>query len=146
MSEPTASCPAEGERKRPLRLGRHQRIRSRRDFDRAYRQGSRARGEHLLAVVVENGLDHPRLGLSVGKAIWKSAVRRNRVRRIFREAFRLSQHDLPSGVDLVLIPARKGLEPELEATRRELVQLAHKALRRQREKLARRAEAEERPA
>lgn len=116
------------------RFRRHQRVRHRRDFERIYREGSRARGEVLVAVVIENGLPHARLGLSVGKAIWKSAVKRNRVRRIFREAFRLSQHELPPGIDVVLIPARKALEPELEATRRELVAMAHKALRRRREK------------
>ena len=36
-------------------------------------------------------------------------MQRNRVRRVFREAFRLSQHDLPSGFDFVLIPARPRL-------------------------------------
>lgn len=76
----------------------------------------------------------PRLGLSVGKRIWKSAVRRNRVRRIFREAFRLERSALPSGVDYVLIPAQPRLEPALEATRAELVKLARKAHRRMLEK------------
>lgn len=120
---------------RSLRYRRHQRMRSRGDFERAYRQGNRARGDLLIVVVVENGLPHARLGLSVGKRIWKRAVRRNRVRRVFREAFRLSQHELPAGCDLVLIPARAALEPELEATCRELVALAAKAHRRYRQKL-----------
>lgn len=142
MSEPS-------EHVRKLRFGRHQRMRSRRDFDRAYRQGNRARGEVLVAVVVANGLPHARLGLSVGKIVWKSAVRRNRVRRVFREAFRLSQHELPPGVDVIMIPAQKALEPELEATCRELVAMAHKAHRRYIEKLAQQAlepASEERPA
>jgi len=103
-------------------------------FQRAYRTGSRARGDLLIVVAVPNELDHPRLGLSVGKRIWKSAVRRNRVRRIFREAFRLSQHDLPVGFDLVLIPAATALDPALELTRAELVRLAHKAAGRYRQK------------
>ena len=83
-----------------------------------------------------NGLAHSRLGLSIGKSIWKSAVKRNRVRRIFREAFRLSYPDLPSGYDLVLIAAAPKLEPVLAATRTELVGMAHKAARRAREKSA----------
>ncbi len=111
-------------------------MRRKRDFERAFRGGSRARGSILLVIVVPNELAVTRLGLSVGKGVWRRAVQRNRVRRIFREAFRLEQHALPSGVDIVLVPAVKGLWPELGATRAELVQLARKALRRYREKLA----------
>lgn len=117
-----------------LRLRPAQRVRHSRDFGRAYRLGGRARGSLVQVVAVENGLPHARIGLSVGKSIWKSAVRRNRVRRIFREAFRLEQNALPSGFDLILIPAEKRLEPELAGTRSELVRLATKASERARER------------
>ncbi|MAF66631.1 MAG: ribonuclease P protein component [Planctomycetes bacterium] len=109
-------------------------MKSARDFARAYRQGSRARGALLRVVVVPNGLEHTRLGLSVGRSVWRHAVRRNRVRRLFREAFRLERHALPPGIDVVLIPAEKALEPTLERTRRELVGLVGKAWRRYGEK------------
>jgi len=107
-----------------------QRLRRRADFQRAYRTGKRARGRILQVVLCPNGLEDTRLGLSVGRAIWRSAVRRNRVRRIFREAFRLEYPELPRGLDLVLIPAAKGLDPELEATRAELRRLVRKAAER----------------
>jgi len=110
------------------------RLRRRRDFERAYRRGSRARGPLLVVVAVENRGAWTRLGLSVGRRIWRRAVQRNRVRRVFREAFRLEYEALPKGVDLVLIPAEPGLRPDLAATRAELVKLAHKAHRRAREK------------
>lgn len=120
----------------PLRLRflRHHRIVSGAHFQRAYKQGSRARGDLLIVVAVPNGLGHPRLGLSVGKRIWKSAVKRNRVRRIFRESFRLHQHELPADYDLVLIPAAPALDPALAATGAELVRLAKKAAQRYRSK------------
>jgi ribonuclease P protein component len=117
-----------------LRFRRRHRVRRRRDFERAFREGSRARGAILLVVVAENGLGETRLGLSVGRSVWREAVRRNRVRRVFREAFRLSRPELPDGLDVVLVPAVKALEPELEATRRELVALVRKAHRRLRER------------
>ncbi|MCA8980281.1 MAG: ribonuclease P protein component [Planctomycetes bacterium] len=116
------------------------RISSPLDFARAFRRGSRARGSTLVVVVHENGLDHARLGLSIGKVVWKSAVKRNRVRRIFREAFRLEYAQLPAGHDLVLIAAEKRLEPTLEETRLELVKLARKAQRRLAERRAQEAE------
>jgi len=94
----------------PLRFPRHFRIRSGADFGRAYRNGRRARGSILLVVGADSGRDHPRLGLSVGKKVWKHAVKRNRVRRVFREAFRLTAPELPN-LDLVLIPAEPRLVP-----------------------------------
>ena len=116
--------------KRPFGYPRRLRLVRKGDFARTYRDGRRARGALLLVVGSPNGLDHPRLGLSVGKRIWRGAVQRNRVRRIFREAFRLSVPELPPGLDLILVPAAPALWPELEATRRELVKLAHKVARR----------------
>ena len=93
-------------------------------------------------VLFEHGEAHTRLGLSVGKRIWKSAVKRNRVRRIFREAFRLEYPSLPPGCDLVMIPSVPGLDPGIEETRAELVRLAKKAHAKSARK---RAAAEEKP-
>lgn len=50
-----------------------------------------------------------RLGLSVPRRVG-TAVKRNRVKRMLREAFRLSQHHLPAGLDLVV-----GVQPHDEA-------------------------------
>lgn len=105
-----------------------------RDFRLVYSQGSRARGSFMTVAVRSNGLELTRLGLSVGKACWKSAVKRNRVRRVFREAFRLSLDELPTGLDVVLIGSTPKLEPSLEPVRRELVAMTKKALRRFEEK------------
>ena len=107
------------------RFPRLLRIRAGSSFSRIYREGRRARGEVLIVVGAPNGLDHPRLGLSVGKRIWKSAVKRNRIRRVFREAFRLTAAELPH-LDLVMIPAAAKLQPETPAVCAELVRLAHK--------------------
>lgn len=114
----------------PFRFSRAMRMKTPREFQRAYREGRRARGEILSIVIFENGLPVTRLGLSVGRKIWKSAVRRNRVRRIFRESFRLTREKLPVGLDVIMIPVRPALEPELAATCAELEQLVQKALAR----------------
>lgn len=104
------------------------------DFARIYARGSRARGGQMTVVVMENGLDRNRMGLSVGKRCAKLAVHRNRVRRVFREAFRLTQGQLPRGIDVILIASTPGIRPRLEPTRRELDHLTRKALRRFRER------------
>ncbi len=117
-----------------LRFRPHQHLRRGADFSRVFREGSRARSDLFTVAVRPNGLPHSRLGLSVGKKIWKHAVRRNFVRRVFREAFRLEQHALPAGLDIVLIPARPRLVPRLEDAREQLVAMTRKAHRRYLEK------------
>jgi len=112
------------------------RVKSKNDFARAYGRGNRARGKWLTVCVVRNGLDHTRLGLSVGKRVWKSAVRRNRVRRVFREAFRTSLPELPPGLDVILIGSVPRIEPSMPAVRDELVGLVAKAHARHLERLS----------
>ncbi len=76
---------------------------------------SKVPGKHILLLARENGLDHPRLGLVIGKKNVKLAVERNRLKRLLRDSFRLNQQKL-AGLDIVVI-ARKGLgdleNPEL---------------------------------
>lgn len=113
---------------RPFSFPRERRLVLGRDFQRVYKAGGRARGASVVVVACVNDLPVTRLGLSVGRTIWKSAVKRNRIRRIFREAFRLSYADLPTGVDVILIPAQPKLVPVLAAIRAELAPLVAQAL------------------
>jgi len=58
----------------------------------------------LIIYGVENGLDHPRLGISVSRKKVRRATARNRIKRLIREAFRLHKADLAPGMDLVVLP------------------------------------------
>ena len=72
-------------------------------------------GKNLLLLARNNDLDHPRLGLVIGKKSVKLSVQRNRLKRLMRDSFRLHQ-DMLVGWDIVIV-ARKGLgdieNPEL---------------------------------
>jgi ribonuclease P protein component len=85
------------------KLSKAQRIRSSRRFAEIYDAKQRAGDEHLLIFGQRNNVGTTRFGLSVSKK-HGNAVQRARLKRLLREAFRLSQHDLPAGLDLVLIP------------------------------------------
>ncbi|MBN2292748.1 MAG: ribonuclease P protein component [Pirellulales bacterium] len=104
------------------RFQREYRIRSGLDFRRAYTRRCSAADGTIVLVGCENGLDHPRLGLSVSRKVGRAVVR-NRWKRLIREAFRLSRHQLPDGVDFVVIP-RLGIEPRLDSIRESLTCLA----------------------
>jgi ribonuclease P protein component len=95
------------------------------EFERCYARKRSASDGVLIVYACENNLPHPRLGCSVSKKVGNAVVR-NRYKRLFREAFRLTQHELPVGVDLILIP-RPGDEPTLDALKASLVKLAQQA-------------------
>jgi ribonuclease P protein component len=60
-----------------------------------------ARDGLLLLYARENGLDYPRLGISIGKSCGNAVVR-NRLKRLLREAFRQNKHLITSGFDFVV--------------------------------------------
>ena len=83
-----------------LPKSRHLRLPS--EFSAVYEARVRESRGPLTVYALPNELGHPRLGMSVNRKVG-TAVRRNRIRRLIRESFRLLQHDLPQGYDLVVV-------------------------------------------
>ena len=76
-------------------------------FKYVFQQPFRASSPEITILARQNHLEHPRLGLTVAKKHLKRAHDRNRIKRLCRESFRLSQHRLPS-YDFVIV-AKQGI-------------------------------------
>jgi ribonuclease P protein component len=106
----------------------HEHLRRPTDFRRVYERRRSVSDGWLIVYACENGLPHVRLGLSVSRKMGQ-ATHRNRLRRLYREAFRLTRSEMPVGLDLVLIP-RGPQEPPLEELKRSLPRLVNQVARR----------------
>ena len=98
------------------------------DFKAVYDARCFSNDAWLGVSIKSNGLPHARVGLSVSRR-YGNAVRRNRLRRLYREAFRLDRPELPSGYDVVMIP-RSPNEPTLAIVRQSLMAQFWKLARR----------------
>lgn len=85
-------------------FGAGARLKTGEDFRKVYEQGRKTVGRSLI---LWHRLDpagrEPRLGLSVSSKVG-GAVRRARLKRLLREAFRLRRSELPAGLELVAYP------------------------------------------
>jgi ribonuclease P protein component len=104
-----------------LRFRKHEHLRSQTDFQRVYDRRRSVSDNWLIVYGCENGREYLRLGLSVSRKIG-GAVKRNRLRRLYREAFRLTRQDMPVGLDLIVIP-RSSADPTLAVLKQSLTTL-----------------------
>ncbi|HUU23490.1 MAG TPA: ribonuclease P protein component [Phycisphaerae bacterium] len=84
-------------------LGKADRIKKGGEFSRVFREGRSAQDGSLRLYVLANDLGRARLGVAASVR-HGGAVRRTRLRRLCREAFRTVRADLPSGYDYVMVP------------------------------------------
>lgn len=87
-----------------LTFPKNKRLTSNRQFKAVLDRRRRASDALLTVWMAENHRDHTRFGVSVGKTCGNAVVR-NRLKRLLREAFRLSQQEMPSGFDYVVMVA-----------------------------------------
>jgi ribonuclease P protein component len=91
------------------------------EFERVFAARSSAGDAWIVVYGAINDVGHPRLGLTVSRRVGGATVR-NRWKRLLREAFRLTQHELPR-LDLVCIP-RPAADPQLRRLMESLPTLA----------------------
>jgi ribonuclease P protein component len=95
------------------------RLLNRKDFVNLNRSGKRYRTGHFTVLYKENGLITARLGITVNKRIG-NAVRRNRIKRLIREFFRLNKESFQEGYDVIVIANRGAHDLEFNDIKEEL--------------------------
>lgn len=91
------------------RFTRQQRLLSAEDFQRVFDNTKfKASTRELLILGAANDLGHSRIGFIIAKKNIRTAVHRNRIKRIIRENFRVHCGELNS-VDLIIM-ARRGFD------------------------------------
>jgi ribonuclease P protein component len=73
-----------------------------RDFKRLYYRGKSVACGYVIVYMSKNRSAGNRLGLTCGKSVGKAVVR-NRVKRLIRESYRLSEGRLKTGYDIVIV-------------------------------------------
>lgn len=94
-------------------------------FLRVLREGRVYPGRECVVRILPNEVGIARLGLATPRKYGK-AVRRNRFRRLAREAFRTLQDEL-GAVDVFVAPRRGLEEPTLDGLRRDLERAPERA-------------------
>lgn len=90
----------QGEREARFSLPRDLKLLSADNYKNVFAKAKRFGNYSFTVLVRENECGHPRLGLAISKKCAKHAVERNRIKRIFRESFRINQQKLPC-VDII---------------------------------------------
>ena len=72
------------------------------EFQQIYRKGSSFANRLLVMYVTENDGDTNHIGISVSKKVGNSVVR-HRITRLIREIFRLNNHRIKAGLNIIVV-------------------------------------------
>ena len=90
-------------------LSKADRLLNRPEFTRLAKTGKKIQNRHFILYYSRSTGDRSRIGITVSRKVGK-AVRRNRLKRLSREYFRLNRHELIGFWDINIIAKKSAAE------------------------------------
>jgi len=108
-------------------MSKDYRLRLKKDFGDVFKNGKKvAHGGLILWYRLNAGETKPRMGLSVSAKLG-IAPKRNRIKRLLREVFRLNRRKLNHGAAFVISPRESGRFQDFNSTEKVVLELWRKA-------------------
>ncbi|MFH1594680.1 MAG: ribonuclease P protein component [Candidatus Omnitrophota bacterium] len=102
-------------------MPKHLSLKNSSDFARVFKKGKRFLSERFVLYVCDNSLPESRFGVSIAKIHFKQATRRNRLRRVAKETFRVKVIPvLTKGYDCVLASRASRLPRDIKEACKEI--------------------------
>lgn len=96
------------------------------EFSRVYQKGRYLSGRHVVLHYLKRNGKINRLGVTASRKV-NGSVRRNRLKRLLRESYRLIETDLLTGYDLILVGRESQEPPDLHLLHPEVCHLVRRA-------------------
>ncbi len=87
-------------------FAKQERLIKTKDFRKVYKDGRSYKAGFLILKLLPNAAPINRVGFSISAKSIKRALRRNRIKRLFREAYRKNKKILKRGFDIVFVVRR----------------------------------------
>ncbi|MCK4260494.1 MAG: ribonuclease P protein component [Halanaerobiales bacterium] len=102
-------------------------LRKNREFQRVYKFGKSFANKILVVYVFYHPQNSERrVGFTVSKK-FGNAVKRNRLKRLMKEAYRLNQYQIQDGIDLIFLPRQRIIGAKFKEIEKGMTKLFSKA-------------------
>lgn len=112
---------------RPFGLPKAERLLKPSEFSLVFKEGRRVSYDGLGLCFLANKLKINRIGISIPPTIYRHSTKRNRIKRLIKEAYRKNKDYFKKGFDLVFVTRRVILDCSYNKIQDKILYLAKKA-------------------
>ena len=96
------------------------------EFARVYQKGRYLSSRHVVLHYLRRQGGQMRLGITASRQI-SGSIRRNRIKRLLRESYRLVEGRVKPGYDLILVGRSTAADPDLHCVLPDVIRLLQRA-------------------